>query len=176
VLGCDRSKVSRIESGERGILPVAVDPVSTYRVYLGRVRTSQVARWAGVNIHTLRYYQRRGLLAESPRTGTGYRQWGPEAVQAVRFVKQAQELGFSLAEIAALLHLADSGVGSCHATREVAAAKIDQLDTKIAALESMRASLSQLVSTCDRPRAERDCPLPHSLQPPGDPGGSNDSA
>ncbi|MBO0880112.1 MAG: MerR family transcriptional regulator, partial [Mycobacterium sp.] len=66
------------------------------------MRTSQVARRAGVNIQTLRYYQRRGLLTEPPRTGAGYRQWGHDAVRIVQFVKRAQELGFSLAEIDAL--------------------------------------------------------------------------
>jgi Hg(II)-responsive transcriptional regulator len=146
-----------------------VDPVPTYRVYGGGMRTSQVAQLAAVNVQTLRYYQRRGLLNEPPRTDTGYRQWGADAVRIVRFVKQAQELGFSLTEIDALLHLADGGPDSCQATRELAATKIDQLDTKIAALQSMRTSLAQLVATCERPRTERDCPLLRSLQPCSDP-------
>jgi DNA-binding transcriptional MerR regulator len=133
------------------------------------MRTSQVAERAGVNVQTLRYYQRRGLLASPPRTETGYRQWGSDAVRIVRFVKQAQELGFSLDEIDILLHLGGGGPDSCRATRELAAAKIAQLDAKIAALQSMRASLARLASTCDRPRPERDCPLLHSLQGPADP-------
>lgn len=57
---------------------------------------------------------------------------------------------------------------SCHATRELAATKITQLDAKIAALQSMRVSLARPASTCDRPRPERDCPLLHSLQLPAD--------
>ncbi|HEX4225701.1 MAG TPA: MerR family DNA-binding protein [Pseudonocardiaceae bacterium] len=132
------------------------------------MRTSQVAERAGVNVQTLRYYQRRGLLASPPRTETGYRQWGSDAVRIVRFVKQAQELGFSLAEIDILLRLAGGGPDSCDASRELAAAKIAQLDAKIAALQSMRVSLAQLASTCDRPRPERDCSLLHGLQRPAD--------
>jgi hypothetical protein len=90
-------------------------------------------------------------------------------VRTVRFVKQAQELGFSLAEIDILLHLGGGGPDSCHTTRELAAAKITRLDAKVAALQSMRASLARLASTCDRPTPERDCPLLHSLQRPADP-------
>jgi DNA-binding transcriptional MerR regulator len=73
------------------------------------MRTMQVAQRAGVNAQTLRYYERRGLLPDPPRTASGYRAYGPEAVRIVRFVKRAQELGFSLTEIEVLLHLADGG-------------------------------------------------------------------
>jgi MerR family regulatory protein len=66
----------------------AVDPVPDYRVYRDGVRTSQVAHRAGVNVQTLRYYQRRGLLPEPQRTPAGYRRWEPNAVRTVRFVKQ----------------------------------------------------------------------------------------
>ncbi|MGH7685399.1 MAG: MerR family transcriptional regulator, partial [Candidatus Dormibacteria bacterium] len=62
------------------------------------MRTSQVARQSGVNIQTLRYYERRGLLQQPPRRPSGYRDYTLEAVRVVRFVKRAQELGFSLDE------------------------------------------------------------------------------
>jgi MerR family transcriptional regulator, mercuric resistance operon regulatory protein len=132
------------------------------------MRTTQVARRAGVNAQTLRYYERRGLLPDPPRTAGGYRAYGPEAVRIVRFVKRAQELGFSLTEIEMLLHLADGGPESCDAARQLAEHKVADLDTKIAALTAMRASLTRLIATCTRPRRERDCPLLDSLKPDPD--------
>jgi Hg(II)-responsive transcriptional regulator len=128
----------------------------------------QVAQRAGVNAQTLRYYERRGLLPDPPRTAGGYRAYGPEAVRIVRFVKRAQELGFSLAEIEVLLHLADGGPEYCDAARQLAENKVADLDTKIATLNAMRASLSRLIATCARPRRERDCPLLESLEPDPD--------
>nr|WP_042186585.1 MerR family DNA-binding protein [Kibdelosporangium sp. MJ126-NF4]CEL17387.1 Mercuric resistance operon regulatory protein [Kibdelosporangium sp. MJ126-NF4]CTQ91385.1 Mercuric resistance operon regulatory protein [Kibdelosporangium sp. MJ126-NF4] len=132
------------------------------------MRTAQVARQAGVNTQTLRYYERRGLLPDPGRTHAGYRIYGPEAVRVVRFVKRAQELGFTLTEIEALLHLADGGPDNCDATRQLATEKITELDNKIASLHAMRASLARLADTCTRPRADRDCPLLHNLDPAHD--------
>ena len=128
----------------------------------------QVARRAGVNAQTLRYYERRGLLPDPPRTASGYRAYGPEAVRVVRFVKRAQELGFTLTEVEMLLHLADGGPESCDAARQLAQNKVANLDAKIATLNAMRASLTRLLATCARPRRERDCPLLDSLEPDPD--------
>jgi Hg(II)-responsive transcriptional regulator len=132
------------------------------------MRTMQVAERAGVNAQTLRYYERRGLLPDPPRTASGYRAYGPEAVRIVRFVKRAQELGFSLTEVEVLLHLADGGPESCDMARQLAENKVADLDTKIATLNAMRASLSRLIATCGRPPRERDCPLLDSLEPDPD--------
>jgi DNA-binding transcriptional MerR regulator len=123
------------------------------------MRTSEAAAQAGVNVQTLRYYERRGMLPAPARRGAGYRDYPPEAVRVVRFSKRAQALGFSLAEVQALLELADGGPDSCDAARELAAHKIADLDRRIACLQAMRGSLEQLVATCQRPRTERECPL-----------------
>jgi DNA-binding transcriptional MerR regulator len=80
-------------------------------------------------------------------------------VQTVRFVKRAQQLGFSLEEIDALLDLAAGGPDSCDAARAMAGQKLAQLERKIADLRAMRESLCQLVATCDRSRGKRVCPL-----------------
>jgi Hg(II)-responsive transcriptional regulator len=128
----------------------------------------QVAQRAGVNAQTLRYYERRGLLPDPPRTSAGYRAYGPDAVRIVRFVKRAQELGFSLSEIEMLLHLADGGPESCDAARQLAEKKVVDLDAKIATLNAMRVSLTRLIATCARPRRERDCPLLDTLEPDPD--------
>lgn len=132
------------------------------------MRTAQAARQAGVNTQTLRYYERRGLLPDPGRTTAGYRVYGPDAVRIVRFVKRAQELGFTLSEIEALLDLADGGPDSCDTTQQLAIEKITELDGKITHLQAMRASLARLADTCTRPRPYRDCPLLHSLDATGD--------
>jgi Hg(II)-responsive transcriptional regulator len=132
------------------------------------MRTGQVADEAGVNVQTLRYYERRGLLPAPARRASGYRMYGPETVRVVRFVKRAQQLGFSLSEVESLLELAAGGPDSCHGARRLATNKITDLDRRIAGLTSMRESLRRLVATCERPRAERECPLLHSIEETGD--------
>lgn len=137
------------------------------------MRTAEVAHRAGVNTQTLRYYERRGLLPVPTRSAAGYRSYGPEAIRIVRFVKQAQRLGFSLADIQALLGLAAGGPESCDAARDVAVSKITELDAKISQLTAMRDSLHTLVATCDRPINDRECPLLHALADLGEPDGRN---
>jgi Hg(II)-responsive transcriptional regulator len=135
------------------------------------MRTSQVAARAGVNVQTLRYYERRGLLPEPARLGSGYRSYDPGAVRTVRFVKRAQQLGFSLGEIDALLDLAAGGPASCDAAKAMAGEKLAQLEQKIADLRAMAESLRQLVATCDRSRSNRVCPLLAAI---GDEAGGHD--
>jgi DNA-binding transcriptional MerR regulator len=118
-----------------------------------------VARQARVNPQTLRYYERRGLLPEPERTGAGYRAYSPDAVRVVRFVKRAQELGFTLAEVEELLELADGGPEGCDAARGLATSKIADLLARIDDLRAMQDALTRLVHTCERPRARRECPL-----------------
>jgi len=123
------------------------------------MRSSQVAARAGVNVQTLRYYERRGLLAEPERSESGYRSYEVGAVRTVRFVKRAQALGFTLEEIDSLLQLAGGGPESCDAAKALATEKLAQLERKIADLVAMRGSLRQLVATCERARDHRECPL-----------------
>lgn len=128
------------------------------------MRTSELARRAGVNVQTLRYYERRGLLPVPPRSGSGYRAYPSDAVRVVRFVKRAQQLGFTLDEIEELLHLADGGPDNCDNARAVADARLADLDAKIADLRRMRDSLERLVTTCTRPRLDRECPLLQAIR------------
>ncbi|MGH3303224.1 MAG: MerR family DNA-binding protein [Streptosporangiaceae bacterium] len=123
------------------------------------MQTSEVAGRAGVNTQTLRYYERRGLLPEPPRSRAGYRDYPVSAVGVLRFVKRAQELGFTLAEVGELLQLADGGPDSCDRALALATAHAASLEAKIADLRRMHASLGELVATCERPRADRSCPL-----------------
>lgn len=127
------------------------------------MRSAEAAQAAGVNVQTLRYYERRGLLAEPDRSGSGYRAYTPEAVRVVRFTKTAQGLGFSLEEVGALLELAGGGPRGCDAARRMAEDKIAELDAKVAALLAMRDALGRLVGTCELPRRQRECPLLDAL-------------
>lgn len=128
------------------------------------MRTSEVAGRAGVNSQTLRYYERRGLLAEPPRSSAGYREYPAQAVQLLRFVKRAQQLGFTLAEIEELLQLSDGGPDGCDRARALAEAHAADLERRIADLQQMRASLGELIATCERPRVKRSCPLLQAIE------------
>ncbi len=118
-----------------------------------------MAARARVNPQTLRYYERRGLLPRPERSAAGYRAYGPQAVQIVRFIKRAQGRGFALDDIESLLQLAQGGPASCDTTRAVSEEKIADLDVRIADLQAMRAALARLVATCEQPRDHRECPI-----------------
>lgn len=123
------------------------------------MRTSELAGRAGVNTETLRYYERRGLLTRPPRTTGGYRDYPPSAVELLRFIKRAQELGFTLDEIEELLHLNNGGPDSCDAARTLAEHRRADLEARIRDLQRMHDSLADLVATCDLGRADRHCAL-----------------
>lgn len=127
------------------------------------MRSGQVARDAGVNVETLRYYERRGILQTPERRASGYREYSSEAVGVIRFVKRAQELGFSLDEVETLLTLAAGGPESCESARALATRKLSELDAKMRSISAMQESLRRLVATCEMPRSERDCPLLDTL-------------
>src|ERR1700738_723265 len=141
-----------------------LDSVVGYRVHAGGVRTSEVAAQAHVNTQTLRYYERRALLPQPQRTPPGYRAYTADAVRMVRFVKRAQQLGFTLDDIEELLNLADGGPASCDDAKTMARTRIADLQHRIADLAGMRDALARLVDTCDQPRAQRDCPILHDIQ------------
>ena len=110
---------------------------------------SQLARSVGVGVETVRYYQRRGLLTDPrpQKTGVaGIRHYGPDEVRRLRFVRSAQAAGFTLEEIAELLHL--DSTGDRPRAREMARTRLAALDTKIADLQRARQSLSKLAREC----------------------------
>lgn len=118
-----------------------------------------------MNPQTLRYYERRGLLAEPARSTSGYRSYPQDAVRRVRFIKRAQELGFTLTEVETLLELAGGGPDSCDAVRAMTTEKIADLRRRIADLRALEAGLTRLAATCDLPRAQRECPILQELDP-----------
>ena len=117
----------------------------------------RVAKLAGVNVETIRYYQRRGLLDEPHKPQGGYRRYQAEAVKQIRFIKRAQALGFTLDEITALLSLEEAC--SCAETRSLAAHKLELVDRKLTDLTAMRRALAGLVQQCDAGESTRGCPI-----------------
>ena len=129
------------------------------------LKIGEVADRAGVNLQTIRYYEREGLLPEPPRLASGYRMFPQDAVRRVRFIKRAQELGFSLAEIKQLLALRiDQRRGSAD-VRTLAQGKIADIDQKIRTLQAMKRILKSLSDRCPGCGPTSDCPILESLDP-----------
>lgn len=138
------------------------------------LRIGQVAESAGVNVQTLRYYERRGLIPRPDRTRAGYRLYPEETVRLVRFIKRAQELGFALAEIEQLLLLRGDHDSSCDEVRALATVKIESIEEKIGHLSALRDALEILVQSCLRDDGHRECPLLESIGSAGSYGQNRD--
>lgn len=121
-----------------------------------------LAKTAGVNVETIRYYQRRGLLPEPERPYGSIRRYGKSDVQRLSFIKTAQRLGFSLDEIAGLLRLEDGT--HCRDAARLAEHKLQAIREKIADLSRMEYVLAELVQACRTARGRVTCPLINSLQ------------
>ena len=124
----------------------------------------QLAEQAGVNIETVRYYERRGLLPEPARTGSGYRRYEPEAVTRLRFIKRAQGLGFTLQDIEELLALRVRHERTCETVGLKTRDKIALVRQKIRELRAIERSLSRLAQTCEARGRTDDCPILHALE------------
>jgi MerR family copper efflux transcriptional regulator len=129
----------------------------------GHFSTSELAKRGGVNLETIRYYERVGLLPKTPRSGSGYRQFSPESVRRVRFIKRAQELGFSLKEIKELLALRIASGSTRADVRKRAEAKIADIEGKVQHLRAMKKALVRLTESCCGSGPASDCPILESL-------------
>ena len=123
------------------------------------------ARAAGVNVETIRFYERRGLVAQPPKPKEGYREYSPENVSRIRFIRRAQEIGFSLREIEELLSLRADPSADCSDVREKVRAKLDIVDQKIAELKRVRAALDEVISACPGRGALCACSILETLEP-----------
>jgi len=123
----------------------------------------QVAKQANVNIETLRYYERRGLIPRPGRTVSNYRVYSSENLRRVKFIKQAQGLGFSLKEIKKLLALRATPRAGCADVRTYAAHKIEDIEGKIRSLARMRKTLERLIAECSGDGPVTQCPILESL-------------
>lgn len=128
-----------------------------------RLLIGQVAERAGVNVQTLRYYERRGLLEEPKRSASGYRLYPSDTVGLIRFVKRTQELGFSLDEVERLLDLRNTAGSSCEEVQELAEGQVRQIDGKIRDLTALRSALQTLIRSCERGDPDRECPIIETL-------------
>ena len=120
-----------------------------------------LAERSGVNVETIRYYQRRGLLQEPVKPRGGFRHYPLDTANRVRFIKRAQVLGFTLEEIVGLLALDQKK--ACLETRGIAAHKLELIEQKIADLVKMKRALSRLLRACDVSSAGAPCPIIHLL-------------
>ncbi len=121
------------------------------------ITVGALARQAGVQIDTIRYYERRKLLPKPPRNPAGYRTFTEADVERVRFIRQAQALGFSLTEIEGLIALRAGKGEKCSAVRAKAQAKAEDIDKKIEALRSIKHALGKLIAACPDNAAIGEC-------------------
>lgn len=124
-----------------------------------RLTRGRLAREAGVHGETIRFYEKRGLLREPARSAMGYREYPPEVVQRVRFIKRAQELGFTLTEVQELLDLRANRRGGSGAVKAMAREKLTLIERKIRDLERMKTALGGLVEACDGHGPVAACPI-----------------
>ncbi|MGI8843858.1 MAG: heavy metal-responsive transcriptional regulator [Gemmatimonadaceae bacterium] len=123
------------------------------------MRISQVAALAGVPTATVRYYERRGLIAEAARTASGYRRYGSDVARRLRFIKHAQALGFSLEEIQEMLQLSVGDPASCARVEARTREKIRSVRERLAALQRLERTLQDLAAACAQHGASQPCPV-----------------
>lgn len=122
----------------------------------------QLAKTAGVNVETIRYYERRGLIRQPPKPAEGYRTYPNATLARILFIKRAQELGFTLEEINNLLSLGES---HCSEVQVLAEAKLASVREKINDLHRLQQVLEELVTQCRTNPDNAACPIVESLQP-----------
>lgn len=128
------------------------------------MKIGELASKAGVNIETIRYYERRGIIPEPLRTPSGYRSYSDDTLLRIQFIKRAKELGFSLLEISELLSLKADPEVSCSEIRERAVAKVADIEGRIETLVRMKAALMQLTVDCRGRGPVSECPILGALE------------
>ncbi|QDI04721.1 heavy metal-responsive transcriptional regulator [Xanthomonas cerealis pv. cerealis] len=132
-----------------------MNPVATP----SRFTIGALARQADVAIDTVRYYERQGLLPAPPRRASGYRDYDAAAVERVRCIRRAKDLGFSLEEIGDLLALQDDRLHGVEGIKQRASERVHELDRRIAQLTEMRDALAALVAECPGRGEPACCPI-----------------
>jgi len=127
----------------------------------------QLATRCGVNVETVRYYERRGLMRDPRKRGVGYRDYNDEDEQRLRFIKQAQGLGFTLHEIADLLALRVAPGTTCADVRAKARAKVQDIEERMRDLETFKAALLRLVNRCSGAGPTTECPILEAMEAEG---------
>lgn len=127
------------------------------------LRIGQLAHRAEVNVQTVRYYERRGLLAPASRRQSGYREFVPGDIARIRFIKRAQTLEFTLGEIAELLELRIADEELCESVKAQAEIKIEEIAAKLSDLRRMKRTLETLVKACEDRTMTGECPILDAL-------------
>ena len=130
---------------------------------------SKAAEEAGVGVETIRFYERKGLIDQPLRPkGGGYRVYSKEAIERIRFIRQAQELGFTLKEIEELHDLRSSTDATCEDVRLKAQRKVDEIDQKIRTLQALKKALTPLLTECmgSREQGPDECPILEAIENP----------
>ncbi len=128
----------------------------------------KLALEAGVHVETVRYYERRKLLVRPPDRASGYRIYSGDVVRRIRFIKRAQQLGFSLNEIRDLLWLKAAPRKRCDQVQKKAMEKIREIEDKVRSLNSMQAALGNLIRECSGKAGVTDCPILNALDTEGE--------
>jgi len=132
------------------------------------MQIGEIAEIAGIGIQALRYYERKGILKPAKKKDSGYRLYNQQSLKTVRFVKNAQDLGFSLKEIKDLLKLRVTSPSRNQSVRKQASAKLDSVREKIMTLRSIEASLEKLINDCKLNKSTGKCPIIDNLETLGD--------
>ncbi len=129
-----------------------------------KLTVGQIARKAGVNIETLRYYESIELMPKPKRSEKGYRIYSEKDIARLKFIKNAQYLGFTLKEIRELLFLRVDDETTCADVKRIAMRKIDEVNHKISELEKIKASLQSLADKCHIQSPKSECPILENLE------------
>jgi len=132
---------------------------------MDKISIGELAKQAKVNIETIRYYERRGLIAEPSRNKSGYRQYSREALRRTEFIKRCQALGFSLKEIQEILELRMTPESTCADVKSRVTDKLIDIDGKIDELVRIRDALSRLLKKCTGKGPIGTCPILEELYP-----------
>lgn len=141
--------------------------VRSYTQGMEGLTTAKLAKEGGVTVETIRYYERHGLLPRPPRTASGYRKFSADYVIRLRFIRHAQELGFTLKEVKELLNLPVKPGSSCADVRRKAQAKIAGVDEKIRHLRAIREALVTMTETCTGRGPLTNCSILEALHGQG---------
>lgn len=135
---------------------------------MDRTTIAKAARQAGVGVETIRFYERKALIERPPRpVSGGYREYPAATIGRVRFIRQAQKLGFSLGEIGELLSLRADPSADCADVREKAEAKLAEVEDKIDRLNEICVALEELIAACPGGGALRACSIMESINGTG---------
>ena len=127
------------------------------------MKIGEVAREAGLGVHAVRFYEREGLLPEPRRKASGYRDYPPEVVPRLRFIRRAKELGFSLGEILTLLELEGDSNASAAEVKQIAESTLEDVERRVKALQRMRRELRKLVDGCSGKGSVAECSILNAL-------------